>query len=113
MDKDVDRLEAAAQNPKSDNALKEYQNLSELLQLWVNEFRQRKTLFADENFIYHVATMLFFKLDDNLDEGLDGGEIIRRMDLFKKKFHWPSYCKRGSKTYWNYWGLQTLLPGRI
>lgn len=50
-----------------------------------NEGYERSQHLSSLNAAYHVAAQVFFKLDDDLRNGIEGAELDRRVHLFKKK----------------------------
>lgn len=50
-----------------------------------SEGYERSQHLSSLNAAYHVAAQVFFKLDDDLRNGIEGAELDRRVHLFKKK----------------------------
>lgn len=60
-------------------------NRFELFGKLASEGYERSQHLSSLNAAYHVAAQVFFKLDDDLRNGIEGAELDRRVHLFKKK----------------------------
>ena len=74
-----------AEQPVDDNFGKAYMHLASTVQLAMKEWRNRDQLFFGENFVAQLAALLFFKLDDDITQEPEHAELLRRMEIFKKK----------------------------
>lgn len=80
-----DSLIEIVNNPVGETPAAMHMHLSNKVTFAIKEWQTRDKMFFGENFVAHLAALIFFKLEDDIETGLEEDELYRRMDLFKKK----------------------------